>query len=69
MHLVINVPGRLNIVVGGLNATDKRYLRGEIELIGKLASNDTSNIRMLPIASKYFSVKFLYQCINILNKK
>ena len=69
MDRAINAPGHGKDFFDGFNATDKRYLRGEIELIGKLASNDTSNIRMLPIASKYFSVKFLYQCINILNKK
>ena len=37
--------------------------------IGKLASNDTSNIVMLLIASKEVFVKFADQCINIINNK
>ena len=40
-----------------------------MELIGKLASNNTSNIGMLPSASKDISVKLSYQCINIINNK
>ena len=40
-----------------------------MELIGKLSSNDTSEIGMLPSASKYVSIKFEYQCIHILNNK
>ena len=37
--------------------------------IGKLASNDTSNIGIIPSASKYFSIKSSDQCIHILNNK
>ena len=40
-----------------------------MELMGKLASNDTTNIGMLPSASKYVSVKFADQCLHILNNK
>ena len=40
-----------------------------MEPIGKLSSNDTSKILMLPSASKDVSVKFPYQCIHILNNK
>ena len=40
-----------------------------MEPIGKLASNDTSNIGMLTSASKDVSVKFADQCINIINNK
>ena len=40
-----------------------------MELIGKLASKNTSNIGMHPSASKNISVKFPYQCINIINNK
>ena len=36
-----------------------------MEIICKLASNNISNIGMLPRASKYVSVKFLDQCIHI----
>ena len=49
MDLSINAPGHINNVVDGLNATDKRYLNEQMELIGKLASNDTSKIGILPI--------------------
>ena len=40
-----------------------------MELIGKLASNHTPKIGMLPSASKYISIKFSDQCIHILNIK
>ena len=50
IHRAINTPGHGNNVVDGLNATDNRCLNEQMELIGKLASNDTSNIGMLPSA-------------------
>ena len=37
--------------------------------MGKLTSNNTTNIGMLPCASKYVSIKFSYQCLHILNNK
>ena len=40
-----------------------------MELIGKLVSNDTSKIRMLPSASKEIYIQFSYQCIHIINNK
>ena len=40
-----------------------------MELIGKLASNDTSKIGMITSASKDVSIKFADQCIHILNNK
>ena len=40
-----------------------------MELIGKLASNDTSNIQTLPNASKYVSIKLSDQYIHIINNK
>ena len=40
-----------------------------MELIGKLASNDTSIIGILSSASKDVSVKFVDQCIHVLNNK
>ena len=40
-----------------------------MELISKLASNNTSKIEMLPSASKEVSIKFEDQCINIINNK
>ena len=41
MDQEIHAPGHERIVFDGINATDKRYLKGKMELIGKLASNDT----------------------------
>ena len=65
----INASGHGNIVVYGINTTDKHCLKGEIELMGKLASNDTTNIGMLLSASKYVTLKFADQCLHILNNK
>ena len=50
MDHAINSPGHGNIFVDGLNTTEKCYLKGKMELIGKLESNNTSNVRMLPSA-------------------
>ena len=50
----INAPGHGKNVVDGFNATAIFYLKGEMELIGKLESNNTTNIWMLPSASKTF---------------
>ena len=69
MYRTINSPGNGKIVVDGINATDKFYLKEKMELIGKLLIKDISNIGMLPSASKYVSIKFSYQCIHILNNK
>ena len=51
MYHSINSPVRGKNLVDGLNATVKRYLKEQMELIGKLASNDTSNIGILTSAS------------------
>ena len=69
MDRAINAPGHGKNVVDGFNKTDKHYLKGEMELIGKLVSNDTTKIGMLPSASKYVSFKFADQCLHILNNK
>ena len=63
MDFAINVPGHGNNFVDGLNATDKKYLKGKKELIFKLESKDTTNIGMLPCSSKYVSIKFADQCL------
>ena len=42
---------------------------GGMEPVGILLSNNTSNIGMLPSASKDVSIKFSCQCINIINNK
>ena len=40
-----------------------------MEIIGKLANNDATNIGMLSSASKYFSIKFSDHCLHIINNK
>ena len=51
-YRAMNSPGHVKNVVYGLNATDKVYFKGKMKFIGKLASNDISNIEMLSSASK-----------------
>ena len=65
----INAPVNGNNVVDGLNAMEACYLKEKMELIGKLSSNDTSEIGILPSASKDVSIKFSDQCIHIINNK
>ena len=69
MDHTINAPCYGNNVLYGLNATDKHYLKGEMELIGKLSGINTTNIGMLTSDSKYVSIKFADQCLHILNNK
>ena len=59
MDPAINAPSHLNNVVDGLNTTYNQYFKEQMELIGKLASKNISNIRMLPSASKYVYIKIL----------
>ena len=47
MDCTINVPGNEKNAVDGLNATDKRFLKEQMELMGKLAINNTSKIGIL----------------------
>ena len=54
-------------IVDGLNATDKPYFKGEREIIAKLETNDTTIIGMLPSVSKYVLIKFVDQCLHIIN--
>ena len=42
----------------GLHETGNIYLREQMKLLGKLTSNDTSNIGMIPSASKNVSINF-----------
>ena len=58
MDRSINSPGNGNDIVDVLNATDKRYLKEQMELLGKLEINNTSNIVILTSASKDGSVNF-----------
>ena len=44
MDCEINAPGNGNTVVDRLNATEKIYLKERMEIIGRLASNNTSKI-------------------------
>ena len=69
MDRAINTTGHGNNVVDELNTTDKRYLKRGMELIGKLVSNDTTKIGMIPSASKNVPIKFSYQCLHIINNK
>ena len=69
MERAINIPGHGNNVVDGPNAMDKRYLRGEMEPMGKLASNYTTNIGMLFSDAKYVAINFADQYLHILNIK
>ena len=52
IYCSMNAPGHGKNDVDGINATVKWYFNGGMELIGKLGSNDTTNIGMLPSASK-----------------
>ena len=69
MNCEINAPGHGNNASDGLNATDKRYFKEEMELIGLLVNNDTINIGILPSASKYVSISFSDQCLHVINNK
>ena len=69
MDRAINSPGHGNNILYGLNATEKHYLKEKMEIIGKLASNKTSRIGMLPSASKYDPIKTPEQCLHIINNK
>ena len=69
MDHAINAPGHGDNIVDGLNATDKNYLKEQMELIGKLSSKKTSKIGMLHSASKEVFIKFSDKCINIINDK
>ena len=69
MDSAINTPGHGKNVVDGINTNDKHYLKGKMDLIGKLAINDTSNIGMIPSASKCVSIKCSDQSIKIINDK
>ena len=69
MDLAINAPVLGNNVVDGLNTTDKHYLKGEMELIGKLVSKYNTKIGIIPSASRDVSIKFPDQCLYILDNK
>ena len=66
MGHAINWPVNGNNAVDWFNTTDKRYLNKRMELIDKLASNDTPKIIILPRESKDVSVKFSEQCLHII---
>ena len=69
IYRAIHAPGHGNNVADILNATEKRYLKGEMGIIGELGSNNTTKIGMIPSALKYDSIKYAYQCLHILNDK
>ena len=51
MDSAVNAPGHRNNVFDGLNSTAKMFLKEQIELIGKLISNDKLSIGIIPSAS------------------
>ena len=52
MNTENNVPWHGKNAVDELKTMNERYLKEQMETIGKLASNDTSNIGIIPGASK-----------------
>ena len=50
MDRVINADVHVKNVVDGINTTDKLYLKGGMELLGKLSGNKTSKFGMIPSA-------------------
>ena len=69
MDRAINAPGHGNNNIYLLNATYIQYLKGEMEFMGELGSNDTKNIGMLTSASKDVSIKLADKCLHILKYK
>ena len=80
LDLSINAPGHENNIVDGFNATDKHYLKGEMELMGKLASKDTQILGCFPVLQNMssldlhinvyiFSTQLYYLFLGILNPK
>ena len=66
MNRVINSLGHVKNVIDGLNGTVKHYLKGRMELLGILTSNDTLKIGMLSSTSKDISVNFCYDVYTFL---
>ena len=69
MDRAMNAPSNGYNVVDEVNSTEKCYLKQKMEQIGKLENNDTTNIRIIPSASKYFSINFVDQCMHNINNK
>ena len=69
MHRAINAPSLGNNVVDGINATNKRQLKEQMELIGELESNKSSKIEIISSASKGVSIRFADQCMHTLNNE
>ena len=56
MGCTINAPVHGKTFVDSLNDTEKRYLKEQMELLGKLTRNDKSKIVILPSVSNYVSI-------------
>ena len=54
----INSPVHGNNVVGGNNDNKKRSFKEKMELVGNSNNNNTTNIGIIPYASKYGSIFF-----------
>ena len=63
IYCAINETDNGKDVDDSFNATDKFYLKEQMKLIFKLASNDTSNISMITSASKDVSIECSDECI------
>ena len=66
MDFSITAPVHGNDDVDGPNATNKHYLKEQMELLGELATNDASKIGMLPSVSKNISINFPEQYFQII---
>ena len=54
----MNEPGHGNNVDDVIDSTYKRYLKGKMELLSNLKTNNTSNIGMILFSSKYDPIIF-----------
>ena len=64
-----NAPGHGNNLVNGINVTKKLCLKGKMELVGHLKTNDKLNIGIITFASKSGSINFSEQCLHIFTHK
>ena len=58
MDREISAPGHGNNVVNGINTTGKHYWKEQMELLGKISSNNKSYIGMLPSPSNKYPLNF-----------
>ena len=66
IECAINSPVNGKNVINGLNDTEKLHLKEQMGPLGKLGSNVTSNIGIIPSVSKDVSVNFSEECSHVL---